>query len=56
MAKRFLMGALVLALPLAACRPPRTGCLKDTDCKGRRVCRKQRCVEPPGACRSNKVR
>jgi len=39
-------------LVLGGCQPPRAGgCLKDTDCRGRRICVKKSCAEPKQHCR-----
>lgn len=52
-------GLVVVFSVLGACRqtarPADTGCVKDTDCKGERVCEERKCVEPASARGAPKV-
>ncbi|MFH2010574.1 MAG: PQQ-binding-like beta-propeller repeat protein [bacterium] len=52
MTHRIVLGIVSTGLVMGACQPrPTGGCLKDTDCKGHRVCVKHTCVEPTERCR-----
>ncbi len=45
-----VLGGGLIGISLGGCpatHPPSTGCGKDTDCKGERVCIQGECVEPP---------
>ncbi len=49
---RILILAAATGLAASSCQPVRTGgCLKDTDCKGRRICNRGTCAQPGQACR-----